>query len=139
MKVGDIISTTNNETSTIICVVKNCSRNGFNKFIQIGEAILTPNHPVKLNQKWIRPEELVNMPSMADNVKKLNMNINEVYNFIVDKRSSIYLNDTEVSTLGQFCEGIDDENTYFGSERVVDYLKSLQLYPNITLYSNVQS
>lgn len=133
--VGDIVSTTNNEPTAIVSIVKNRCRNGFTKFIRIDDSILTPGHPVKLNGKWMRPEELL-ASSLTNNVKEVKMKVDEVYNFVVEKRSSLYLNKIEVSTLGQFCEGIDEENSYFGSERVIDYLKSQKSYPHITLYSN---
>lgn len=59
--------------------------------------------------------------------------MNVVYNFAVSNRSSLFVNNYEVCTLGQFCEGIDDENSYFGSERVIEYLSTQKSYPNIKL------
>jgi hypothetical protein len=66
---------------------------------------------------WHRPSDLVEpVPLFVD----------YLYNFVLDTRSSVLVNGLEVSTLGQFCEGIDNEDSFFGSERVVETVLSPQ-------------
>lgn len=59
--------------------------------------------------------------------------VSEVYNFAVENRSSLFVNEIEVCSLGQFCDGIDDENSFFGSERVINFLSSQKSFPTIQL------
>jgi hypothetical protein len=87
--------------------------------------LITPLHPMKINNHWCVPMNLTK--------KFIRNDSNYVYNFIVENRSSIFVNGYEVCTLGQYCEGIDKEDSYFGSERVVDYLQSQNSWPKINL------
>lgn len=98
----------------------------------VGSTWLTPGHPVRickssfLNQNeeneskmWVRPVEIV---------KPVALEIDYVYNFVVENRSSLFVNGLEVCTLGQFCEGIDEitpsnPHNFFGSEEVVQSLE----------------
>jgi hypothetical protein len=66
---------------------------------------------------------------------------------VISNRGSIYVNGFVSSTLGiilvinvfffyfsgQFCKNIDDEISYFGSERVVDFMKTSQLWPLVLI------
>jgi hypothetical protein len=105
---------------------------------RVQETCLTPGHPVRVRREsdiasakhgsasvgkeeeqfcWRRPCDLVeSFPCYVD----------YLYNFVLDTRSSIIVDELEVCSLGQFCEGIDDEKSFFGSERVVRSLLNNQ-------------
>jgi hypothetical protein len=80
----------------------------------VGSTWLTDGHPVCLDsfgmRVWQRPSELAPI---------FHMKTDTLYNFVVEGRSSIFVNDLEVCTLGQFCPGLDAVDSYFGSELVV--------------------
>jgi hypothetical protein len=93
-------------------------RNRLTLMAYVGLAFLTAGHPVcqrtESGQRvWRRPSECGTHSFCA---------VDYVYNFVVETRSSMFINDLEVCTLGQFCPGIDNDtdDNYFGSERVVE-------------------
>lgn len=128
VQVGDWVLTADGERAQILATVVHQKKdeNPF-EMIQIGELILTKGHPVFLDNCWKRPEA-IGVPYSASET------ITQVYNFILaGSRSSIFINGFEVATLGQFCLGVDTEDTYFGSERVVNHLQTRADWPEVTL------
>lgn len=102
----------------------------------IGAAIVTAGHPVRVQDRWQRAGDLVAQWQEHGGeleCRELVMDIAETYNFSLNTRSSLIVNGLEVCTLGQFCDGIDDGDSFFGSEAVVNELKGRIDYPNVTL------
>jgi hypothetical protein len=125
----------------------------------IGEAALTPGHPVRMHGEWMRASEAVENAVRIEEVdessslevckitssfvenenqtipscREVFVDISETYNFCLASRSSLLVNGLEVSTLGQFCAGVDDENSFFGTEAVVDELRERPDFPAVTL------
>jgi hypothetical protein len=95
------------------------------EFVCIGQTWVTPEHPIRIEGHWRRPNELGEKVAIAEE--------NAVYNFVLSNRSSLFVNGLEVATLGQFCEGIDDLGSFFGSERVVHHLQMDPQWPNVVI------
>lgn len=131
--VGDRVKTSieRNLTTAIVIArtinkLENRSKErGSFEFAEVNGAWVTPDHPVYVNLRWIRPRDFFSVIEIEEEM--------EVYNFILSSRSSLFVNEVEVCSLGQFCEGVDDMSSFFGSERVVDHLKNDPFWPNIIL------
>jgi hypothetical protein len=100
-------------------------------FVRVGSTVLTKGHPILIEEgnvkKWRRPEELAGSIQFSDHVR-------EVYNFVTVDRQSLVVNDgVIVATLGQFCDGVDTEDSFFGTDRVIRYLESQSDWPDVTL------
>jgi len=126
LSVGDLVKTMNNAGNLVTGVVEivsiNTLRPHYSGLVKLeNDLIVTAGHPIFTSSGWIRASQC---PHSSRGVFP---EVSAVYNFVLDSRSSLFVNGTQVSTLGQFCIGIDDENSYFGSERVVQYLKSIQV------------
>jgi hypothetical protein len=73
-------------------------------FVQVGAAVVTPNHPVHVRLPgvetavWRRPRDL-GQPFVLPECT-------QVYNFVLESRSSLFVNGQEVSTLGMLGEDL---------------------------------
>lgn len=130
MQVGDIVKSLNGisvEPAVIEGVAINRIQSQSVTLVQLDAAtMVTMGHPIFDSHKgWIRPEKKYPLASVSAGA---------VYNFIVSNRGSILVNGHISSTLGQFCKNIDDENTFFGSERVVNRLKLSSKWPVVDFH-----
>jgi len=99
--------------------------NDLHSIVRIGTLCITTRHPVSWkNGKWRRPIELGQCEMVF---------VEKLYNFVVEGRGSVIIDGVQVSTLGQFVPGIDNENSYYGSERCVDELKKHYQWPDMDL------
>jgi len=113
--------------SKVCAKVRNLKLDGKNEMVRIGKALLTPGHPVKFGMDvWKRAKDFPERVFIS-------MDINEVFNFVIESRSSIFVDGLEVSTLGQFCYGIDEQGSFFGSELVVEELMKYDTWPDVTV------
>jgi len=105
--------------------------------VQLGSrCLVTPGHPVRApDDCWVKPRSI--LPTTRVTLPRL-------YNFVLVQRGSLFLRtlhssqtDTqagacvEVSTVGQYCDGLDTPQSFFGSERAVLALESRQDWPNV--------
>lgn len=74
------------------------------------DEIIIHQKSLTLSRCWVRP---------IDHYPVNLRYVTALYNFVLESRSSLIVDGIEVCTLGQFCEGIDDMDSFFGSERVV--------------------
>jgi hypothetical protein len=116
------------ESSTVLARSVDCRRDArmaaFEFVCVNGQTWVTPEHPIRLDGHWRRPHALgACIVALAEE--------SAVYNFVLVNRSSLFVNGVEVATLGQYCEGIDSVDSFFGSERVVRHLQSNASWPNV--------
>jgi hypothetical protein len=140
LTIGDkVISTSLNtidggsSTVTTICgIVRTLISSSIADVVNVNSLLITPKHPIRSStfdvhdasgKEWILPKEIAPVESL---------HCCELFNFVVENRGSLFVNNVEVCTLGQFCAGIDGEDSYFGSERVVTYLKAQRSWPFVT-------
>jgi len=90
---------------------------------------------MKSSNEWMRPKQLF-PPQLTD--------VPYVFNFVLRGRGALLVtgpaNEADhkhgeifvvCGSLGQPCPGVDDANSFFGSERVITSLKSNPQWPNI--------
>lgn len=94
--------------------------------IKIGDLVITPRHPIQANGKWVKPKDLI---GSSEGIPV--QFAGDLLNFVTEPRAAIVINDILVSTLGFFCVGLDDEATYYGSEKVVKDLQDHPSWPSI--------
>jgi hypothetical protein len=116
---GDYVKLPNGESAQVICVTRT-TLNPRDKvpLVLLGSSlIITPWHPVLMNNKWSFPCQIG---------KPWNMTITtEVFNFILEKGHIMTVNGIDCVTLGHGF--IDDvvKHSYFGTEEVINDLKSM--------------
>ena len=91
--------------------------------VKFGTLVITARHPVQVEGKWMRPADLPD--------GKLVPFVGELMNFVTEPRAALVIDNVAVSTLGYFCAGLDDEQTFYGSEKVVDELRKDPAWPSI--------
>lgn len=77
---------------------------------------ITPWHPVKMDGSWKFPYDIHNIEEVP---------CEAVYNFVLDKGHVILVNGIECITLGHNFKGDVIGHEYFGSNSVVNDLRSL--------------
>jgi len=118
IKKGDLIYTPNGDVAQIECVVKTCCANSKASLVELeGGLFVTPWHPVRLNGVWKFPSDI--------GIQK-ERDCPAVYNFVLDKEHVIMINGVECVTLGHGMKGSVVEHNYFGSQIVLDDLKSCE-------------
>lgn len=86
------------------------------KALEVSNLIITQNHPIKINGKWILPEETGKFP-----IKILDK-YQTVYSFVLESHHSMYVDGIEV-----LCVGHDFyvKGSKLGSPNIVDELSNL--------------
>jgi hypothetical protein len=84
--------------------------------------IITAWHPIRFDQQWIMPCSLVSSPS--------EISCEFVYNFALDRGHTILVNDVEGVTLGHGFKEDVVRHTYYGSQKVIEDLRKLDLEQN---------
>lgn len=72
--------------------------------VRVNDTWMTPGHPAFLNNNWQLPSNLISF--IKHSQSEFHMEVEEVFNFVLESRSSLIVNGLEVSTLGQFCFGM---------------------------------
>jgi hypothetical protein len=108
------------------------------EFVRVGSAILTKGHPIRVCNvdDDLEPKNLWRRPEDVTGAVRFTQHVREVYNFVLEERRSLLVTDErlEVATLGQFCKGVDREDSFFGSERVVRYLERQTGWPDLIVW-----
>ena len=78
-----------------------------------GGLLITPNHPVWQEGRWVKPHTLA-QPALYS--------CEEVFNFVLDKEHSVTINGVKCVTLGHGLQGENIEHAYFGTQRIVEDL-----------------
>ena len=112
----DLVMTSNNTYSKVICVTKIKCENNKCDMVKINDSLsITPYHPIK-DIEWVFPNTL-NKTTIVD--------CDYMYNFVLDKDHTIIIGNTICATLGH---GIVDNDVikhdYYGTNKVVNDLKS---------------
>ncbi len=76
---------------------------------------ITPYHPVKIDNAWKFPIDIVGAK---------NIPCNKVYNFVLNTRKSIVVNNIVCCTLGHNIQGPVIEHRFFGTDNVITNLKT---------------
>lgn len=112
----DLVMTSNNTYSKVICVTKIKCENNKCDMVKINDSLsITPYHPIKKTE-WVFPNTLN---------KTITFDCEYMYNYVLDKDHTIIIGNTICATLGH---GIMDNDVikhdYYGTDKVVNDLKS---------------
>ena len=120
LKKGHIVKTFDNKPATIVCILK--QKMNYNiQLCSINNVLLTPYHPVLINNTWSYP---------IQNTIATNINIDYIYNLVLDTGHIIYINDLPVITLGHNINDVVASHNYFGTEMILNDLKKMYGYEN---------
>jgi Mg-chelatase subunit ChlD len=121
LKKGDIVKTRDG-FATIECVVK--SAGGLVSFCKVDSLLVTPWHPIWRN-KWMFPYELSQV---------VDLECDFVYNLVLDTKHTVMVNNVCCVTLGHGLVDPVCAHEYFGTQRVVEDLKSFHGYHSGLVY-----
>eukprot|EP00026_Physarum_polycephalum_P002923 Phypoly_transcript_02932.p1 GENE.Phypoly_transcript_02932~~Phypoly_transcript_02932.p1 ORF type:complete len:623 (+),score=142.69 Phypoly_transcript_02932:708-2576(+) len=107
-------------SSEVVCVVRTHCYNGRESLVTLpGGLRLTPYHPVRVNDAWKFPLDLV--------VPHRDARCDFVYNFVLrGETHAMVVNGIECVTLGHGMEGDVVAHPYFGTQCVVDDLRKMR-------------
>lgn len=114
IKKGDILS----NDATVICVIKIYVTSGKKEMVYINDGLLiTMWHPILINKKWTFPGKRIK-PSLEE--------IDTVYNFVLDSKHIITINDIECCTLGHnFIDNDVIKHPYYGTNEIINDLSKI--------------
>ena len=114
---GDQVLDIKGNIIDVICLVKiNC--NDKCTMVRIDDLIITPYHPIKLDDKWVFPKDL-NIP--------LEFECDTVYNLVLRNNHTIVVNNYITCTFGHNI--IDNDvikHEYFGTDAILNDLKKIK-------------
>jgi len=118
---GDRVMAPNRRAALVICVVKTHCHQSETELVRLkGGLLVTPYHPVRIEDKWHFPCDLA--PSSRTPCAA-------VYSFVLDHEHVMLINGIECITLGHnFMEEVA-RHPYFGTHCVVDDLKNMRGWP----------
>ena len=118
LKRGDEVKTFQGKTK-VRCLV-HTTVEGVTQFVRMGRLLITPWHPVRIEEKWSFPNDLVNR-----SITRCEMKVDKVYNVVLDNHHTLYIDGTECVTLGHNFSGEVVAHPYFGSRRVIEDLQRM--------------
>lgn len=123
LKKGDTVKTPNNGTATVVCVVKTVCSNGRAELVELGDGLLiTPYHPVRIDNQWCFPHELGKVSEKA---------CPAVYSFVLSAEHVMLINGVEGVTLGHnFTDNAVVAHPYLGSSAVIRDLEKMNGWDN---------
>ena len=115
---GDKILDSKGNITSVLCLIKINCKNNQCSMVNIDDLIITPYHPIKINNKWIFPKD-INYPT--------EYKCNNVYNLVLDNNHTIIINNYISCTLGHnITENEVITHEYFGTEKVINDLNKIE-------------
>ena len=116
----------------VVCMIRTQMRNSECEMVKLSNGVkLTPWHPVFIDNTWKFPNNIGKL--------KLYGGVDYIYNAVVDKGHSLMINGVHCVTLGHHLkENKVVEHPYFGTDLVLDSLKSLDPQGWAKGYINMQ-
>lgn len=106
----------NLSNAKVVCVIETQITNGLREMVNFENGlIITPWHPVKYNQNWVFPKEIYPTTMVS---------CNSMITLVMEKDHTIFVNDTPCITLGHNFKGKVIEHDYYGTDKVINDLKS---------------
>lgn len=126
LKQGDRILNSDNNVSTIICVIQTKIKDGYSYMGKVNNMRITPWHPIRINNEWFFPANIMSINKT---------NCDYVYNFVLDKHHIMTINNVDIITLGHgFTHDSVLTHDFFGTNKVIDNLKKHSGWDNGLIY-----
>ena len=114
---GDVLKIPNESQATVIFAVKISRKNKGVSMVHFDNGlIITPWHPIRIKNQWTFPRDIGH---------EIIVKCQEVYNFALDDGHIINVNGIECVTLGHNFKGEVVEHTYYGTNKVLDDLRTI--------------
>jgi hypothetical protein len=128
IKKGDVVSSANDETAVVVCVIKIKCENDMCRMVNINGLNITEYHPVKnpytIEQEWVFPRDVgtADAASAAEDIY-----CEYMYNFVLDSKHMVNINNVLCVTLGHgFTENAVIAHDYYGTDKVINDLKKMK-------------
>ena len=123
---GDMVQTPYGP-ATVQYVVKSICTNNQADVIQFDSGlIITPWHPVRLNEKWMFPSAVSSIEQFKNTTTfEYIINTDSVYSFVLDKHHVMLVNYIECITLGHNFNDVVAKHPYYGTQSVLSDLRIL--------------
>jgi len=117
LKKGDVISTIENKTAQVICVIKTRKNNGVADLCILPSGLkITKHHPILHEGLWVYPSDLS---------QPISTPCEFVYNLVVDQGHVAIVNNTPLILLGHnYTEGVLN-HPYLGTKKVIEDLAKM--------------
>jgi len=117
---GDRVRTPNGNGAEILCVLKMHCPNKKASLVEVGDLLITPYHPIRVDGTW-------SFPCQIPDTRTSEVSCEAVYSFVLNEESEhvVIINNTECVTLGHRFQEDVVRHEYFGSSAVVDDLKGM--------------
>tara|TARA_B000000475_G_scaffold268571_1_gene261264 strand:+ start:9216 stop:9860 length:645 start_codon:yes stop_codon:yes gene_type:complete len=128
---GDKVYDKNYNLCTIICLVKiKCNNNKCDMIKLDNGPIITPFHPIYINDNWIFPTTLGKIETFTTSY---------IYNLVLDNFHNVIINNYICVTLGHYINtNFVISHQYFGTNKVIKDLEKMEGYSEgiVYLYGN---
>jgi hypothetical protein len=112
---GDKIVDSNDNVSTVVCVLKTLIKGGRTKMCTFNGVKISPWHPIKINDKWEFPTK-IQLPVETE--------CDWFYDLVLDDHHIITINGIDIIGLGHgFTHDPVLDHPFFGTNKVIDELK----------------
>jgi len=118
LKRGDLVSTPSGKAAEVLCVFKTICAGNVADLVELENNLLvTPYHPVRIQDQWTFPCNLSQPKKMT---------CDAVYSFILKDEHVMIINGTQCVSLGHNFTQEIVKHPYFGSQNVVEDLKKFK-------------
>jgi Mg-chelatase subunit ChlD len=122
---GNYVKSLDSNGNIIFSKIKYIVKSKVSNFISMCEVngfLITPWHPIIYSGQWVFPINVVH---------ETNMNLNLIYNVVLENGTVIFINDTPVITLGHgLAHNPVVTHSYYGTNNVVSDLENISGQPN---------
>lgn len=116
---GDIVRTPDGIGAAVVyCIKIECTHSRASMVCFDSGLVITPWHPIRIGGIWTFPRDLG---------PEKQLDCREMYNFILDTCHMVVINGYECVTLGHNFKGDIIEHPYFGTHRVVEDLRAIDV------------
>ena len=129
MNKGDYVKTPNG-FAKVLCVTKTYCHNNKTILVNMKNGLnVTPYHPIRYDNEWQFPANIVEDGNNSVNMSNQNCNI--VYNFVLNKDHIMIINGYECCTLGHgFTDNDVIQHDYYGTNQIVNDLQKSSTWEN---------
>ena len=113
IKRGDIVMSFNKKCVKVLGVMITKFPNGNTDLVKIGNLLITPYHPVLLDNTWTYPKDII---------KPHSQQCSKVYTFALESDHIMFINSIPCACLGHNIRGPVISHNYFGTDRILNDL-----------------
>lgn len=113
---GDQVAVPGGAKATVVCVLKTLTDGGFTPLVRLGDLVVTPYHPLRVDATWVFPCSLAPV-SLTE--------CDAVYSFVLASGHIMSISGYDCVSLGHGFTAKTVAHPYFGSKQVVNDLSAM--------------